>query len=196
MDDVKLDSKIKIQVAAKKIFAQKGYEGTSIREIVREAQVNISLISYYYGGKEALFLSLFQDLLGKEIKLNITSKSSSFINEFKYILTQIIKLRFDDPELVDILQQEIIMKSVRVEKFKDFLIPIWNRIIELLEEGVNSGVFKYTSLSNALSFVMSVAVFPRQLPYFIDTVSEEHKNIEKTIEELVQFILKGLSYNG
>jgi hypothetical protein len=88
------------------------------------------------------------------------------------------------------------MKSVRVEKFKDFLIPIWNRIIELLEEGVNSGVFKYTSLSNALSFVMSVAVFPRQLPYFIDTVSEEHKNIEKTIEELIEFILKGLSWLG
>lgn len=196
MDNTKLDSKIKIQLAAKKIFAQRGYEGTSIREIVREAEVNISLISYYYGGKEALFLSLFQDFFSQEVKLNVDSTSASFVDEFKYILTQIIKLRFDDPELVDILHQEIILKSVRVEKIKDFLIPTWNRIKELLEEGLNAGVFKFTKLSNALSFVMSVVVFPRQLPYFVDSDNEEYKNIYKNIEELIEFILKGLSYDG
>lgn len=40
---------------ARKLFADKGFEGASIREIADEANANIALISYYFGSKEGLF---------------------------------------------------------------------------------------------------------------------------------------------
>ncbi len=41
-----------ILFAAEKLFAEKGFEGTSTREIAKAANVNISMISYYFGSKE------------------------------------------------------------------------------------------------------------------------------------------------
>ncbi|MFC6269196.1 TetR/AcrR family transcriptional regulator [Frigoriflavimonas asaccharolytica] len=49
-----------ILFAAEKLFAERGFEKTSTREISREANVNISMISYYFGSKEKLLESLFE----------------------------------------------------------------------------------------------------------------------------------------
>ena len=45
-----------ILAAAKRQFAQLGYDRASLRDISGEAGVDVSLIKRYFGGKEALFL--------------------------------------------------------------------------------------------------------------------------------------------
>ena len=47
-------AKSRILSAAAVVFARKGYGAAGIREIAREADVNISMISYYFGGKEGV----------------------------------------------------------------------------------------------------------------------------------------------
>ncbi|MBC7557028.1 MAG: TetR/AcrR family transcriptional regulator [Chryseobacterium sp.] len=49
-----------ILFAAEKLFSEKGFEKTSTREISRAANVNVSMISYYFGSKEKLLESLFE----------------------------------------------------------------------------------------------------------------------------------------
>lgn len=49
------DRREKILSAAKKLFAQNGYDAVSTRDIVELAGVNISLIKYYFDGKEGLY---------------------------------------------------------------------------------------------------------------------------------------------
>lgn len=44
-----------VLAAARRLFAQRGYAGTSIRAIAAEADVNHALVVTYFGGKEALF---------------------------------------------------------------------------------------------------------------------------------------------
>ncbi len=41
--------------AATLVFAEKGYEGGSIRDITRKAQANQAAINYHFGGKEGLY---------------------------------------------------------------------------------------------------------------------------------------------
>ncbi|MGJ7563428.1 TetR/AcrR family transcriptional regulator [Variovorax sp. GB1R11] len=49
---------------ALRLFAQKGFAKTSTREIAREAEVNISAISYYFGDKEGLYAATFSEPMG------------------------------------------------------------------------------------------------------------------------------------
>ncbi|MBG9500784.1 TetR family transcriptional regulator, partial [Bacillus thuringiensis] len=46
--------------AAKKKFGERGYDGTSIHEIAKEAKVNVAMASYYFNGKENLYLEVFK----------------------------------------------------------------------------------------------------------------------------------------
>jgi len=47
--------------AAEKLFASRGFDGTSVRDIAEEAGVNIAMISYYFGSKEKLMQALFSE---------------------------------------------------------------------------------------------------------------------------------------
>jgi AcrR family transcriptional regulator len=49
----------KILRAAERAFADHGYNGTSLRLIVKQANVTQALITYYFGSKEALFKEIF-----------------------------------------------------------------------------------------------------------------------------------------
>lgn len=49
----------KILKAAEATFAEHGYTGTSLRQIVARAHVTQALVTYYFGSKEALFKEVF-----------------------------------------------------------------------------------------------------------------------------------------
>ncbi|MFK7824901.1 MAG: TetR/AcrR family transcriptional regulator [Oligoflexales bacterium] len=49
-----VDTKTKILQAAFKLFSDNGFEGTSMREIAKQATVNLSAINYHFQSKEKL----------------------------------------------------------------------------------------------------------------------------------------------
>jgi len=51
--------------AARALFADGGYEGTSIRQIASRAKCNLSLIQYYFGSKEGLL----REVLGSNVSV-------------------------------------------------------------------------------------------------------------------------------
>src|SRR5438067_824249 len=42
------------------LFATKGFEGTSIRDLAAAADVNVAMVNYYFGSKEKLFESMVE----------------------------------------------------------------------------------------------------------------------------------------
>lgn len=52
------DKQIQILEVAETLFAEKGFDGTSIRAIAKMAKINIAMVSYYFGSKERLLESL------------------------------------------------------------------------------------------------------------------------------------------
>ncbi len=61
--------KDRIIEVAEKLFAQRGFNGVSLREITREAGVDVALVKYYFDNKEGLFDALLQrraDILNRE----------------------------------------------------------------------------------------------------------------------------------
>ena len=57
------NTKEKILKVATKLFSQKGYSGTSVREIAKAAGVNVAMISYFWGGKQELFNWIINNLV-------------------------------------------------------------------------------------------------------------------------------------
>ena len=45
---------------AEALFAQKGYRGVTVREIIEAADCNLSAVNYYFGNKKNLYLELFR----------------------------------------------------------------------------------------------------------------------------------------
>ncbi|KST65804.1 transcriptional regulator [Mastigocoleus testarum BC008] len=54
------DTKEQILNVAEKLFAEKGFAGTTLRGVIREAEVNIAAVHYHFGSKEKLFSAVVQ----------------------------------------------------------------------------------------------------------------------------------------
>jgi AcrR family transcriptional regulator len=54
------DVKNRILDAAEKLFCEKGFDRTSVRELTAEAGCNLAAINYYFGGKEKLYSEMFR----------------------------------------------------------------------------------------------------------------------------------------
>jgi AcrR family transcriptional regulator len=52
-----VDTRGEIVEAAKRVFAAKGYDGTSLRAVAREAGVDPALVHHYFEGKASLFVA-------------------------------------------------------------------------------------------------------------------------------------------
>lgn len=57
------ETKKKIIDVARIIFSENGFEGTSIRELAKQAEVNVAAINYHFGSKEQLFFFIIQDAI-------------------------------------------------------------------------------------------------------------------------------------
>jgi len=53
-----IDTKEKIIHVARILFAEKGFEGASVREIAKAAEVNVASVNYHFESKENLFFSI------------------------------------------------------------------------------------------------------------------------------------------
>ncbi len=53
-----IDTKEQILNVAERQFAEKGFSGTTLRGVIREAEVNIAAIHYHFGSKEELFIAV------------------------------------------------------------------------------------------------------------------------------------------
>ena len=49
------DARSRLIEAAMELFAEKGYEGTSVRDLAMAAGVNVAAVSYHFGSKDALY---------------------------------------------------------------------------------------------------------------------------------------------
>ncbi len=50
--------------AAERLFAEKGFDGTAIREITRAANVNVAAIHYHYGSKDEVLRGVTDRIVG------------------------------------------------------------------------------------------------------------------------------------
>jgi AcrR family transcriptional regulator len=60
MTDQNQGTKLRILEVARVLFAEKGFEGTSVRDIAAEADVNVASLNYHFLSKDNLFLEVLR----------------------------------------------------------------------------------------------------------------------------------------
>lgn len=184
-----MTKKEKLLLSAKKLFAAQGFDKTSIREIANDAQVNSSMISYYFGGKDGMIEGIFDHFFPKISQEKLSLEPNT---EIEYILKSIISLRLHDTELIDILHSEIILKSSRLETIKPYILTSWTRLYQLLDLCKNKQTLNIQSTDVAYMYLLAGISFPYHNDMF--QLNQNHITInEEFVTQIVHMLMKGLN---
>ena len=56
--DMPESTRERLLVVAREVFSEQGFQGATVREICRRAEVNLAAVNYHFSSKEALATSL------------------------------------------------------------------------------------------------------------------------------------------
>ncbi len=152
--------KMRILKATRKLAALKGFDSTTIREICGEAEANIALVSYYYGGKEQLFQAMIETFVPvRPFSESLQQQELHPVPGIQKLVERLFKLWQEDPEISFILHQEFALRSERMELIQRYTLPAWRLLRHYLQQGREQGVFYFQSLDLALLQMMGGIVF-------------------------------------
>jgi len=136
-----------IMLTALHLFAEKGFEGTSIRDIAEKASVNVAMVNYYFGSKEKLFENIVEHKstttrgILDEILHN---KNLSQIQKIEAVIDSYIEKLFTHRTFHRLIQQELILNQR--ENLQDSIVcnflPNTLIIKKIIETGIKKGEFK------------------------------------------------------
>jgi AcrR family transcriptional regulator len=112
------DAKQRIYDTAVRLFARNGFAATGVRELAREADVNLATVNYFFGSKKGLLKEILADFFGQFIGLierelpgdappldrlrrTIPLIGRLFAAEREKMLIVITELPHDDPDVLD-----------------------------------------------------------------------------------------------
>ncbi|HTE10873.1 MAG TPA: TetR family transcriptional regulator [Chitinophagaceae bacterium] len=141
------DKKIHIINHAVELFAEKGFEGTSIRDLATRAGVNVAMINYYFGSKEKLFESLVEERASysRGILDEIAHNASySAIEKIEHIIDAYINKLFTNRKFHRVLHQEMMLsqRETLAQAIVEILYPNTLIIRGVIEAGMEKGVFR------------------------------------------------------
>lgn len=186
--------------AAKKIFQQKGMDGSRMQEIADEAGINKAMLHYYFKSKQILFEAVFENafmLLAPQMNKilnddssieekirNFTSNYISFVSEHPYLPNFIIQEMNRNPDFIEKLKQN---KSLpNIEKFK-----------KQVELEIENGFLNPIDAKQLFIHILSLSIFPFIGSNLLKTIINVDENgydllIEQRKTEVANFIIQAI----
>lgn len=147
MDTV--DTKQQLLEAAKVLFAQKGFAGVSVKEICERAGVNVSLVSYYFEGKEGLYKACLERF-GRE-KLAAAERileTPKTLDEMRLRLTmfgeEMMRCHVDDPDQIRLVQRAVTFEHdpIAAEIFDKSFVTVFETFVNFLQGAQGLGIVR------------------------------------------------------
>lgn len=191
-----------ILLHAEELFAEKGFEGSSTREISKKAKVNVSMISYYFGSKEKLFTKIFELRMNESLSFTKDLLANENLNEWEKLI--IVVNRYADrvktlKTFYRIVQREQLnSKNPHIGKFlnesKKGFLSIYT---ELVDTGLENKIFTKKPRIEFVHSTVSGTIFTalNTLPVYKDFFKGDENYENQYFEEIkihIQNILKYL----
>jgi len=203
------EKQIQIMEAAEELFAEKGFDGTSVRDVAKEAGVNLAMISYYFGSKEKLMESLFK-YRGAFIKMQLESmienKELSSLEKVYALIDNYIERIIKQQCFHKIMAREqmVDLKGTTTRLIYELKRTNQELVKKLIQEGQKKGDFKknidvplmMATLVGTTSHLVTAQHYYRKLNN-LESLSDEEfkKHIKKKLSNHLKSLFKAiLSY--
>ncbi|KGE16005.1 TetR/AcrR family transcriptional regulator [Sphingobacterium deserti] len=192
---------LEIIAIAKALFAQNGFDATSVRDIAQRAQINVAMINYYFNSKENLLEVLIEEGI-EAYKLDArkyNTETDAFVRLEKMV-EHYVESKFSDLHLYQILTNEANTKKrdSYAVLFKELRRHNIARLREVIAYGVEKGVFRFydpvllhtTMIGTFLNFKMNKSVIEEFIDIPKGMTFEDYLKIELT--KHLKYILKAI----
>jgi AcrR family transcriptional regulator len=137
----------KIIAAARALFAEKGYSGATVDEIVVKAKTTKPMLYYYFGNKEGLFAAVLEDIYGgmREIEHSLRLIDLPAVDAMRKAVQVTFDYHAEHPEWVRLISIANIHYAKHIRASKTIAsrnIPIIEIMRGLLRQGTQEGVFR------------------------------------------------------
>ena len=154
------DVRDRIVTSALRLFAEKGYAGTSLREIAEAARTTKPMIYYYFNSKEGLYISTLSDLFQQFADAidqathpddDPCAKLRSFAHAYLgYFASQ-------EPHVAFVVREVFGLGADMLSEFGRALDErIRSRLKRVLEEGVQQGIFRGDDIETCTIAIMGI----------------------------------------
>lgn len=202
----KIATRAAILEAAKKLFAAKGFDAATVRDICTEAGVNIALVSRYFGSKSGLYAEVCRSLLDglaaplAHLDVGISTAEDWRRNVREWIghalrLTSVT--RSPTKEIAGVFRQEMFNPSPMCKHIRDtFMMPVFNCLKRLIEMGGSRSEAETLALMTRIWSQIAFHVIPDETwraPFRPDGmsrdvwISRETENIAEDIFRKLEF---------
>lgn len=141
------DKQLQIIETAEKLFADRGFKGTSVRDIAEEAGINLAMISYYFGSKVKLMEAIFEVRIG-----SVQMRIESLLKDDSITPLQKINMLVDE-HVERVAQKECFYKIMITEQLinknptvlhatRQLKIRNAELVGQIIKDGQKKGVFK------------------------------------------------------
>jgi AcrR family transcriptional regulator len=134
-----------ILLAAERVFAERGFKGTTTREVAERAGIANSLIFYYFKNKTALYEAVFQNFFEQleELMQQNLDLDLDRLGKLKNFLFTFIDFASGHRNMMRILLREIIDNGRILQKVaQDYFKPLYKIGADFLREGQEEDLFK------------------------------------------------------
>ena len=190
MDKQMNRTKRKIFEAAMELFAQKGYDGTSVEEITSVVGIAKGTLYYHFSSKEEIFYFLVEEgmkLLKNSIEIK-TSKIENSIDKIKAIILIQIKIIVKYENLITLLISQMWGKEERNLRCREFICDYTSFIEEIIKQGIEKGEINEGNpeaiASGIFGFTCSGLLYRLK--------AGEKFDIQELYKEFSNFVVKGL----
>ncbi len=157
------DTRNLILGAALQAFADKGFDGSSTREIAMAAGVNHGLIPYYFGSKEKLWRAAvdlaFEDIEGRQQAVFADPSISDDRERAARMIRAYVRFVARHPEFVRLMHEEGKRRGPRMRWIVDRHVkPLYEAITGLIERGQERGTLRIDTAPVHFFYVLAGAV--------------------------------------
>lgn len=143
----KTDKREQLLLVAEELFSEKGFDGTSVRDIAQAAAVNLAMINYYFGSKELLLKALLEFRFGGSfVQIEELEKNPQLspMEKIEQITLNYVDKFIGNRRFHDIVSKEV--NSNRSQEVKDLInsykLRNFEKVKDILAEGQRKKVFR------------------------------------------------------
>jgi AcrR family transcriptional regulator len=187
--------------AARKLFAERGFDGVSVKEVAQATGHNAALINYHFSGKEGLYRECVMPLIGNGIAnmqkiLRCPSGRQDFVTRFTLFMEDFVSNHVREQDLCLILKRDLHTEVVKT-LYKDHFAPAFETAYTFLRAAKRAKILRRDLNPEVATHIIFGAVFDLIALDRFRAESKEQcflddKHRTATIRQLTEFMLAGM----